>query len=161
MKNKIKILAAIIIMVIGVTGCNSNHNKTLNKDKNENSKVETYDFIKYKGSDVGNNSSVGNIISNLPMGEYMSEFALQTNTKPYGVSINYKINKDLDNKNIDDTIEKNAVVLLSLIENAQTIECNMGEKSYKYNRADLETKYGENLKDLFKDNTSIKNFLNM
>ncbi|PSM00901.1 DUF4825 domain-containing protein, partial [Clostridium botulinum] len=36
---------------------------------------------------------------------------------------------------------------------------NIGEESYKYDRKNLEQKYG-NLKDLFKDNDSLNKFLN-
>ncbi len=54
------------------------------------------------------------------------------------------------------------MVLLSLITNAEIIKFNVeniGEESYKYDRKNLEQKYG-NLKDLFKDNGSLKKFLN-
>ncbi|RHW66023.1 DUF4825 domain-containing protein, partial [Clostridium botulinum] len=57
---------------------------------------------------------------------------------------------------------KNAVVLLSLIPNAEVIKFNVeniGEESYKYDRKNLEQKYG-NLKNLFKDNDSLNKFLN-
>ena len=74
-----------------------------------------------------------------------------------------KLNKDLDNKNINELLEKNAVVLLSLITNADIVEFNIdntSQKNYRYDREELEQKYNKNLKDLFKDNTSIENFLN-
>ena len=161
MKNKVKILVSVImITAIGLIGCNS----ILNKDINDKSKVEMYVFMQYKDSYVGNNSAVGNIIYNLPMNEYVSKFNLQTKNKPYGVTIDYKINKDLDYKNVNDVLEKNAVVLLSLIGNADIIKFNIDnsiQAFYKYDRAELEQKYDKNLNDLYKDNNSIKIFLNI
>ena len=72
-------------------------------------------------------------------------------------------NKFWSDKKVNEFLEKNAVVLLSLIQNADVIEFNVdniGEKSYKYDRKSLEQKYGGNLKDLFEDDTSFKKFLN-
>ena len=49
-------------------------------------------------------------------------------------------NKFWRNKNINEFLEKNAVVLLSLIQNADIIEFNVdniGEKSYKYDKTSL------------------------
>ena len=159
MKNKVKILVSVIIITaIGLIGCN----RILNKNVNDNAKVEMYDFMQYKGSYVGDNSAVGNIISNLPISEYVSKFSLQTSNKPYGVTNYYKKNKNLDYKNVNEILEKNAVVLLSLIGNADIIKFNIDnsiQAFYKYDRAELEQKYDKNLNDLFKDNNSIKIFL--
>lgn len=63
------------------------------------SKVETYDLIKYKGSYVGDNSSVGSIIKNLPANEYSAGFSLQTSKEPYEITVNYKTNKNLGEEN--------------------------------------------------------------
>lgn len=175
MKDRFKILALITIMIIIVTlsliSRGSNLIKTSDQYKKPTAKFKAYDFIKYKGSYVGDNSAVGNIIENLPANEYNSEFSLQTNKEPYGITINYKVNQKLgeenynkfwNDKGINEFLEKNAVVLLSLISNAEVIEFkvdNIGEKFYKYDRKNLEQKYGINLTELFKDNTSIKSFL--
>jgi hypothetical protein len=173
MKNKFKLLApAIIIVSLSLMGCGSNSTKISNQDGKSTSQVETYDLEKYKNSYVGDNTSVGNIVAKLPANEYNAGFSLQTNKEPYGITINYKVNQNLGEENyykfwsdkkVNKFLEKNAVVLLSLIQNADVIEFNVdniGEKSYKYDRKSLEQKYGGDLKDLFKDDTSFKKFLN-
>ncbi|MEL5864228.1 DUF4825 domain-containing protein [Clostridium cochlearium] len=173
MKNKFKILAPVIISVLlSLIGCGSNSAKISNQDVKTTSQVETYDLIKYKDSYVGDNSSVGSIIKKLPANEYSAGFSLQTTKEPYEITVNYKINQNLGEENynkfwsdkkVNEFLEKNAVVLLSLIQNADVIEFNVdniGEKSYKYDRKSLEQKYGGNLKDLFEDDTSFKKFLN-
>ncbi len=128
-------------------------------------------MIKYKGTYVGDNSSVGNIIKNLPANEYSAGFSLQTSKEPYEITVNYKTNENLGEENynkfwkdkkVEELLEKNAVILLSLIPNAEIIKFNVdniGEESYKYNRKNLEQKYGS-LEKQFTDNDSLNKFLN-
>jgi hypothetical protein len=173
MKSRFKILVPIVIILsLNLIGCESNFSKTSNQGVKTTSQAKTYDLIKYKDSYVGNNSAVGNIIAQLPANTYKAGFSLQTDKEPYGITLNYKVNQDLgeenynkfwNGKNVNEFLEKNAVVLLSLIKNADTIEFNVddiGEKYYKYNRKNLEEKYGGDLKSLFKDDTSFEKFLN-
>ncbi|EPY2273990.1 DUF4825 domain-containing protein [Clostridium sporogenes] len=172
MKNKLKILIPLIIILsLNLVGCGMNSEKKLKENAKNSSKVETYDLIKYKDTYVGDNSSVGSIIKNLPANEYSAGFSLQTTKEPYGITVNYKTNENLreenynkfwSDKKVEELLEKNAVVLLYLITNAEIIKFNVdniGEESYKYDRKNLEQKYGS-LKNLFKDNDSLNKFLN-
>ncbi|BDB01992.1 DUF4825 domain-containing protein [Clostridium botulinum] len=172
MKNKLKVLVPLVLILsLNLIGCGVNSEKKSKENVKNSSKVETYDLIKYKGTYVGDNSSVGSIIKNLPANEYSAGFSLQTTKEPYEITVNYKTNENLGEENYNKfwsdkkankLLEKNAVVLLSLIPNAEIIKFNVdniGEESYKYDRKNLKQKYG-NLKDLFKDNDSLKKFLN-
>ncbi|MCC5417764.1 DUF4825 domain-containing protein, partial [Clostridium botulinum] len=162
MKNKLKVLVPVIIILsLNLIGCGVNSEKKSKENIKNSSKVETYDLIKYKGTYVGDNSSVGSIIKNLPANEYSAVFSLQTTKEPYEVTVNYKTNENLGEENynkfwkdkkVEELLEKNSVVLLYLIPNAKIIKFNVeniGEESYKYDRKNLEQKYG-NLKSLFK-----------
>lgn len=172
MKNKFKILVPLVLILsLNLIGCGVNSEKKSKDNIKNTSKVETYDLIKYKGTYVGDNSSVGSIMKNLPANEYSAGFSLQTSKEPYEITFNYKANENLGEENYNKfwsdkkankLLEKNAVVLLSLIPNAEIIKFNVdsiGEESYKYDRKNLEQKY-ENLKNLFKDNDSLNKFLN-
>ncbi|EDT85036.1 DUF4825 domain-containing protein [Clostridium botulinum] len=172
MKNKFRILVPLVLILsLNLIGCGVNYEKKSKENIKNSSKVETYDLIKYKGSYVGDNSSVGSIIKNLPANEYSAGFSLQTSKEPYEITVNYKTNKNLGEENynkfwkgnkVEKLLEKNAAVLLSLIPNAEIIKFNVeniGKESYKYDRKNLEQKYG-NLKNLFKDNDSLNKFLN-
>ncbi|MFV3012725.1 DUF4825 domain-containing protein [Clostridium botulinum] len=172
MKKKFKILVPLVLILsLNLIGCGINSEKKSKDNIKNTSKVETYDLIKYKGTYVGDNSSVGNIIKNLPANEYSDGFSLQTTKEPYEITVNYKTNENLGEENynkfwkdkkVEKLLEKNAVVLLSLIPNAEIIKFNVeniGEEFYKYDRKNLEQKYG-NLKNLFKDNDSLNKFLN-
>ncbi|MCH3963377.1 MAG: DUF4825 domain-containing protein [Clostridium sp.] len=164
MGNKLKIsITIIIILLLGLISFRINSFKISNQSPEAKSQAKTYDLIKYKDSYVGDNSSVGNIISRLPANAYNTGFSLQTSKKPYGITINYKAIQDLKEKDYNNFLEKNAAVLFFLIQNADFVEFNVeniNEKSYKYNRKNLEEKYGINLKKLFTDDISIKKFLN-
>ncbi|EQB4338867.1 DUF4825 domain-containing protein [Clostridium botulinum] len=172
MKNKFKVLVPLVLILsLNLIGCGVNSEEKSKENIKNSSKVETYDLIKYKGTYVGDNSSVGSIIKNLPANEYSAGFSLQTSKQPYEITVNYKANENLGEQNYNKfwsdkrankLLEKNAVVLLSLIPNAEIIKFNVGnigEESYKYDRKNLEQKYG-NLENLFKDNDSLNKFLN-
>ncbi|KOR26044.1 DUF4825 domain-containing protein [Clostridium sp. L74] len=172
MKNKIRVLIPLIIILsLSLIGCGMNSDKKSKDNIKNTSTVEAYDLIKYKGSYVGDNSSVGNIIKNLPANEYNAGFSLQTSKEPYEIILNYKANENLGEENYNKfwsdkkankLLEKNAVVLLSLITNAEIIKFNVDnieKESYEYNRKSLEQKYGS-LEKLFKDNDSLNKFLN-
>ncbi|EJP6472469.1 DUF4825 domain-containing protein [Clostridium botulinum] len=172
MKNKIRVLIPLIIILsLSLIGCGMNSYKKSKDNIKNTSTVEAYDLIKYKGSYVGDNSSVGNIIKNLPASEYSAGFSLQTSKEPYEITVNYKTNENLGEENYNKfwsdkkpakLLEKNAVVLLSLITNAEIIKFNVdniGKESYEYNRKSLKQKYGS-LEKLFNDNDSLNKFLN-
>ncbi|NFV11654.1 DUF4825 domain-containing protein [Clostridium sporogenes] len=172
MKNKIRVLIPLIIILsLSLIGCRMNSDKKSKDNIKNTSTVETYDLIKYKSSYVGDNSSVGNIIKNLPANEYSAGFSLQTSKEPYEIILNYKANENLGEENYNKfwsdkkpakLLEKNAVVLLSLVTNAEIIKFNVdniGKESYEYNRKSLEQKYGS-LEKLFNDNDSLNKFLN-
>ncbi len=170
MKNKFKVLVPLVLILsLNLIGCGINSEKKSKENIKNTSKVETYDLIKYKGTYVGDNSSVGNIIKNLPANEYSAGFSLQTSKEPYEITVNYKTNENLGEENynkfwkdkkVEELLEKNAVILLSLIPNAEIIKFNVdniGEESYKYNRKNLEQKYGS-LEKQFTDNDSLNKF---
>lgn len=173
MKKRLKILVPVlIVLTFNFIGCESNPLKTSNGKSENVSQTKTDDLLKYKDSYAGDNSAVGNITAMLPANAYNAGFSLQTSKKPYGMTINYKANKNSGEENYNDfwsskkpeeLLEKNAVVLLSLIPNADTVKFNVdniGKKSYEYDRKDLEQKYGGELKTLFKDAASYEKFLN-
>lgn len=172
MNNRFKTVAPIIVALsLTLIGCNNDSSKISDQTKQATSKINTYNLIKYKDSYVGDNSAVASILSKLPANSYSTGFSLQTSKEPYGITINYKAsknsgeedyNKFWSNVQIEDLLEKNAVVLLALIKNADSVDFNVeniGKKPYKYDRKTLEKKYGGDLKTLFKDDSSLDSLL--
>lgn len=161
-------LAAPVMLIIslGVVGCGNNHVA----NQNAVSSYHLSDLLKYKGSYVGNNSAVGNILSVLPAHDYMAGFSLQTEKKPFGITVHYQSNQagstdyhDLWNKTRPDKLlERNAAVLFSLVQNVDVINFDVqgiGKETYTFTRTAVQTKYGDLSRILHHQDSLIK-FLN-
>ena len=165
---KFKVILPLIMIVLslGFVGCEKTENS------NE-SKISVDKLLEYKNSYVGNNSAVGNIISNLPANIYNRKFELQTKSKPYEINIYYKDFEDTYVKFEDDTsitipfseaIKKNAMILLSLVKNIDIINFNFDNgTSVTYKRDDLvdahKNEYRVNLEKITQDKSSLENFI--
>ena len=77
--NKIVALS-IFILLLGIIGCSKYSEE---KETTNESNVNLNTVLKYKDSYVGDNSSVSNIINNLPGNIYNEGIELQTTSKPY------------------------------------------------------------------------------
>ncbi|WAH39216.1 DUF4825 domain-containing protein [Alicyclobacillus dauci] len=155
----------ILTSSLCLAGCSTSHssNQTMTKT------YHVVDFLKYKGTYVGDNSAVGNILSMLPAHNYMAGFSLQTEHKPYGITVNYTENQKLgpdnyydfwNSKKPDELLERNAAALFSLVQNVDSIQFHVQDVgNFTYNRADLQQKYGD-LSSLLHDQSSFNNFLN-
>ncbi|MZP30971.1 DUF4825 domain-containing protein [Heliobacterium undosum] len=172
MNHKLKIAtSAMIILLLGLSGCAANPATKLSPKENRVAQGEINTLLRYKGAYVGDNSAVGNIISILPANMYNAGFRLDTDREPYGITVNYQANQRLGPEDYhhfwsqnkpEAVLEKNAVVLLSLIHNASFVQFNVqdiAEKSCRFTRTDLEQKYGGALPELFKDEVSLKKLL--
>ncbi|QSO54769.1 DUF4825 domain-containing protein [Alicyclobacillus curvatus] len=133
-----------------------------------NSALQRTGFLKYEGSYVGDNSAVGQILSMLPAHNYVDKFSLQTEHKPYGITVYYRPGQSgvnaydqFWNGNKPDVLmAKNAAVLFSLVQNADVIHFDVQDVStYTFTRADVQQKYGD-LSKLFHDDSSFTKFLN-
>lgn len=162
-----KLVPIVLILLVSFVGCGKS--KISNENIQSISEINLEELQKYKDSYVGDNSAVVNIIDKLPGNIYRGRFSLKTDKEPYGITINYKVNESLGEedfynfwkgKDINKVLEKNAIIILALINNDENIEFNVdniGETNYKYNRKDLEKKYGKDLKSLIEDENSLEN----
>lgn len=160
----------MIVLSLGFVGCEKSENAK--EDSNE-SKINVDKLLEYKNSYVGNNLAIGNIISNLPANIYNKKFSLQTNSKPYEINLDCKDFEDTyvkfeDNTSItipfSETIKKNAMILLSLVKNADIINFNFENGSgITYKRDELvdahKNECGVNLEKITKDKSSLENFI--
>ncbi|XTR38664.1 DUF4825 domain-containing protein [Paraclostridium tenue] len=169
---KFKVILPLIMIVLslGFVGCEKT--KNAKEDSNE-SKISVDKLLEYKDSYVGNNSAIGNIISNLPANIYNKKFELQTKSKPYEINIDYKDFEDTyvkfeDNTSItipfSEAIKKNAMILLSLVKNADIINFNFENGTdITYKRDELvdayKNDYGVNLEKITNDKSSLENFI--
>ena len=122
--------------------------------------------IKY----VGDNSGVAKIAGLLPFAEgvILEDIELQTDNKPYGVILNYII-EDYDKAVIDNTVKadgiyQNAMLMLCLIDNADSITVNIRDEiqykgamySYTYLRDDFDNVFHKPLREFSRDYDSFK-----
>lgn len=102
------------------------------------------DIFQFKGSYVGDNSAVGNIVSQLPNSEYLKGFELKTKEEPYGIILNYK---GIDKTNYKETAIYNATMIFALVKNAKWVLFNFDDNKYKITKEELENWYGKTVSE--------------
>jgi beta-lactamase regulating signal transducer with metallopeptidase domain len=122
-------------------------------------------LFKFKTPYVGDNSKVVNLVNNLPYAEMRGEISLQTESQPYGVTVDYDFSfADFDTRQIGATFRDNAVVLFALIDNVDVVEFNVigadGPPKYLYTRAEVQKGYGQDLREYSKDTGALETLLN-
>ncbi|WP_297636484.1 DUF4825 domain-containing protein [uncultured Clostridium sp.] len=163
-------LLSIFIVSLGIVGCvKSTEQKVISTE----SKVNLTTVLKYKDSYVGDNSAIVNIVNNLPANIYLNGIELQTTSKPYEITIRYKGFEDIDLRFEDDSLisssfpdimKNNALILLSLVKNADIVNFNVDEGIViTYERADLvnahKDDFGNNLEEITQDKSALENFI--
>ena len=163
-------ILSVLMVLLGMVGCGKS---TEQKEASTESKVNLTTVLKYKDSYVGDNSAVVNIVNNLPANIYNDGIELQTTSKPYEITIGYKRFEDIDIRFEDDSLlsssftnvmKNNALILLSLVKNADIVNFDMGdgntiiyEKTALVN--DYKDDFGNNLEEITKDKYSLENFI--
>ena len=130
---------------------------------------ELEELLTYKNSYVGDNSAVVNIINRLPAHEYLDGFELQTSQEPYGIVIHYKNfeqkpikldDNSSSNAPIDEVLKGNAMILFSLIKNAEIITFNVdGYETILFDRDKLSNNDDILLDSITEDVPSLQNFI--
>lgn len=94
-------------------------------------------LLSYKGTQVGDNSNVSNLIGDsLPLGVVAEKLELQTDTEPYGMTVHYTLAEPeryiTDGTLQEDSFYQNALLLFSLIDNVDsvTMEITSGEQNF-------------------------------
>lgn len=169
-------ILSLFILSLGVVGCNKptevNKATEINKTTNE-SKVNLNTILKYKDSYVGDSSAILNIVNNLPANIYNEGVELQTESKPYEITIRYKNFEDITIRFEDDSVisssfpyimKNNALILLSLVQNADIVNFNIADiTTITYERTALvnahKDDFGNNLEEITKDKSSLENFI--
>ncbi|WLF68928.1 DUF4825 domain-containing protein [Clostridium septicum] len=163
-------ILSVFVVSLGIVGCG---NSTVSKDIADESKVNLTTVLKYKDSYVGDNSAITNIVNNLPANIYNEGIELQTSSKPYEITIQYKAFKDISIRLEDDSVitssfpyvmKNNALIILFLVQNVDIVNFDMDDGTIiTYERTDLVNDYkdyfGNNLEEITKDKSSLENFI--
>lgn len=173
MKNKSLIAIIVMIFSLYLTGCSDQLTQDSELYIENSTQIEFEKLMKYKDSYVGDNSAVISIVTGLPGNRYNPSFSLQTKKEPYEIAVHYKVNEEVMNgnylnfwtdKNSEEILENNAIILFSLISNVDLIEFdidgidNLSNYSYQYSREELESKYNLDLTDISTTEDSLDDF---
>ena len=98
-------------------------------------------IIKYENKYIGNNSNIGNLLSNLPLSEYGYVFEIDSQNN--GLTIDYHTTDWYNNENlyIHKALIYNSVSIFMLIDNVKTITFNFSGNCYEIERTTIENKY--------------------
>lgn len=132
MKQALKFLSLSLLVILVVSGCNTNNEKE--------------DIFKFKDSFVGDNSAVGNIVNQLQGAEHFLGFELETKEKPYGIILNYDWSES--EQNYKKIAVFNATFLFTLVQNAELLTFNFDNQQYKIAKENLQNWYGEDFSEL-------------
>ncbi len=156
------ILVGVISIVLAANPLNKPQNISLTSAEK---------FLEYKTEYVGDASKVGNIIRLLKFPEKVKydHFELYTDNVPYGMTVYLKTDTKTKNYYAEainqGPFKKNAIIMFSLIENADYInfDLNDGENSYiiKYTRDQANTNIGKDVREFSGDKNKFSRFLKM
>ncbi|ANU27037.1 DUF4825 domain-containing protein [Planococcus versutus] len=135
----LKFMTFLFVVTLIVSGCNTKKEE---------------DLFNFKGSHVGDNSAVINIVSQLKGATYSKDFELKTTEEPYGIILNYDWSDS--EMNYKKTSIYNATFLFALIENLDWVTFNFDNQPYKITRESLQNWYGENLNELENESKTEK-----
>lgn len=98
-------------------------------------------IIKYKNKYIGNNSNIGNLISNLPLSEY--GYVFEIDSVNLSLTINYQVTDWYinENKYLEKSLLYNAVTMFILIDNFEEITFNFSGNSFVITRNEVKDKY--------------------
>ncbi|WP_404451810.1 DUF4825 domain-containing protein [Virgibacillus necropolis] len=146
MRVMLKYIFFSLLLLLLITGCNSSSN--VNED-----------LFKFKDSYVGDNSVVENIVRQLPNGEYVEGFELETKEAPYGMILEYG---DIEATMIDDAIKEtaiyNATFIFALVKNAEWITFEFGKQTHTVTKKKLQGWYGKELSE-FTNEDNLRNLI--
>lgn len=145
-------MCSVILCSMVLMGCQS--------EKEETKENTVKEFLAFKDSTIGDSSEVVNMSYLLPGGKYVKRISLQTDQKPYGITIDYGVKEGTNIKEEvfeDDwneevtkrTFLNNATTYFILIDNVDVVEFTLhtkAPKSFKITRQEIDDFYGKDVR---------------
>lgn len=170
--SKRTIAAYMIVIMALVVGCTANP-KPLQQTSQGPSGYNIDQLMENKTLYVGNATKVGGLIGGMPNPtDYQWDMALQTKVQPYGVTINYRMKDSIsreEERNINgEAFHRNAIVLLSLIDNIDSITYSIVDSSgqsddivnsFTFTREQVDKLVGEDVRQYATDEKSLQQLI--
>jgi beta-lactamase regulating signal transducer with metallopeptidase domain len=119
-------------------------------------------MLKHRSRYIGDASNVSNLLSKLPYGDRKNGISLDTDSRPYGITVNYNL-EDADKiQNIKPVLLDNALILFSLVENVETVHFNIlsaNRYEFQFTRAEMQEYFDKDLWAYSKDKRAFEEFL--
>lgn len=132
LKRQESLTALFLLLILTFSGLLAacGRQKQWNPD-NRSGTSQTEEILKFKSKYVGDNSNTIGLIDALgmPKGVSRGDIELQTKKQPFGIIINCKLGRDSelvkDGVLDDNPFYRNAIIMFSLIDNADTVEVRL------------------------------------
>jgi len=161
------IAAVILLAAFGCILLANRQSGDTGKDKRAviNDKMIS-NLLEHRSKYIGDASNVGNLLDKLPYGENKKGMELETDSKPYGITINYRL-EDMEAssentiKSIKPVLQDNALILFSLIENVDTVKFNILPVNVKvqFERSEMQKYFDRGLWEYSSSKEYFKEFL--
>lgn len=116
-------------------------------------------IFQYKGSYVGDNSTVINIVKQLSHNKELSQISLEIKKESYGVVLEYK---DMDvtrvDKEMKETVISNSTYIFTLSKQVDWITFKFADQEFSVTREQLQKWYGKEL-DRFTNEKDLKGLI--
>jgi len=146
----------VALVVIMLTGCQVR--------QNSHSGFTGYNaeaLLKNKTAYAGDNSKVVNLIDNLPYANLRRGVSLQTQSVPYGITVDYDFSGvNLDTGQIKSSLRDNAIVMFALIDNVDEVTFSAKGTTptfiCHFSRDEMQKIYDHDLREYSKDINTLK-----
>lgn len=125
-------------------------------------------LLEHRSRYIGDASNAGNLLDKLPYGNEKTGFELDTDSEPYGITVNYWLG-DINTSNGDTGALKkvksklldNALVIFSLIENVDVVKFNIlpSKTEIQFERAELQQYFDRDLWEYSENSEDFEKFL--
>jgi len=160
------IISAVLLCLIAVILLTNSQKDQVKSNVINNDTLSK--FLEHRNKYIGNASNAGNLLNKLPYGRVKEGIELDTAGKPYKITINYRVddieatNEDNDTlKNVIPTLQNNALIIFSLIENVDIVKFNIlpAGFSVQYERNQLQQFFEKPLWDYSGSKEEFEKFL--
>lgn len=165
------VVLGFVLLTNGQNDGNGNNIGGAAKGDNNSPKIlinedDLNNLLKHRSKYIGDASNVSNLLNKLPYGDRKNGISLETDSSPYGITVNYNLE---DAEKIQDKVHliepvliDNALILFSLIENVETVNFNiLSANGYKFQftRTEMQEYFDKELWAYSNDKRTFEEFL--
>ncbi|WP_077713035.1 DUF4825 domain-containing protein [Desulforamulus ferrireducens] len=163
--NKARFILMAVLLLLTMLGLGLQQAKSAKENSSVSPTLSQAEVLyQYKTPYVGDNGKVVNLIDSLPYANLRQKVYLQTQTVPYGITVDYDFsNAAAEAQQMEVNFRNNAAIMFALIENVDEITFvakGTGQPvKYHYERAKLQKEFARDLRHYAKDIATLQSLL--